>query len=77
MRTIIVDDRNSQVQQDENGAEYHFEKVYIPTGDRKTEYCLTLRRTEHSIKGESHKTYVAVKDPEAKHFIIIQWPGVK
>jgi hypothetical protein len=66
-----------QVQKDEDGTEYFYEKIYVPSGDRRTEYCLSLIRVEHSIRGESHKTYVGIKDILAKHYIIIKWPGVR
>jgi len=77
MRTVIKDDKNIQVQLDENDLEYHFDKQYIPTGDKRTEYSLILRRVESSVKGESFRSYVGIKDIEAKHYIIIKWPGVR
>jgi len=77
MRTVIRDDKDLQVQTDENGTEYHYEKVYIRDGDRRTEYCLSLQRVEHSIKGESYKTYVGIQDVLAKYYIVIKWPGVR
>jgi hypothetical protein len=76
MRKIVSDDRNCQAQLDDNGVLFHYDKVYVPTGDKKTEYCLTLRTTESTVRGESHKTYVIVENPAAKHYIIIKWPGM-
>jgi len=77
MRKITQDDRHNQVQLDENGIEFHFEKVYVPSGDKSTEYSLMLRRVEHLMRGESSRTYVPVEDPESKHFIIVIWPGMR
>jgi hypothetical protein len=77
MRTVILDNKEKQVQVDENGSEFHYGKEYLKTGDRLTEYSLSLTRMERGIKGEPFRTYVPLQHPESKHYIVITWPGIR
>jgi hypothetical protein len=77
MRKIIKDEKDLQVQVDEDGTEYYYVKEHLKHGDRKSEYSLVLQRRESNIKGESFRTYVKMDDITSRHYIIIQWPGVR
>lgn len=76
MRTIINDDAKVQVQLDENGREFHYEKRFIPKGDGTTEYSLDLYCVKSAIHKILEKSFAQVTDNK-KHYILIQWPGVR